>query len=219
MNAEIKILIADDHPIFRKGLRTIIEADSALEIVAEAADGAEAIGAIEKYAPDVAILDVDMPVLGGFEVVRELKKTNLHGAAIIFLTMYKDEGLFNQAIDLGAKGYVLKDSALADIVHAIRAAASGKNFISPSLATFLVNRSNRLGAFADDKPSIQDLTPAEMTVLKLIADHKTSREIAEQLFISPRTVERHRFNICAKLEIHGSNALLKFAIENREKFV
>ncbi len=218
MNSEIKILIADDHPVFRKGLRMIIEADSALQIVAEAEDGAEAVSRVREYEPDVTILDVDMPKLGGFEVARELQKLNL-SSRIIFLTMYKDEGLFNQAMDLVVKGYILKDSAITDIVAAVKAAAEGENFISPPLATFLVNRGNRLAKFTANKPSIQDLTPAEMNVLKLIAEHQTSREIAEKLFISPRTVERHRFNICAKLDIHGSNALIKFAFENKNRIL
>ena len=218
MNQEVKIIIADDHPVFRRGLKMIIESDVDLKVVAEAEDGAEAINHLREFEPDVVILDVDMPKLGGFEVVREMRNSNL-ASEVIFLTMYKDEGLFNQAIDLGVKGYILKDSAIADIVAAVKAAAKGENFISPPLATFLVKRGSRLSEFAENKPSINDLTPAEMNVLKLIADHKTSREIAEQLFISPRTVERHRFNICAKLDIHGSNALLKFAIENRQKFL
>lgn len=218
MNQEINIVIADDHPVFRRGLRMIIESDESLQVVAEAEDGAEAVNRLREFEPDVVILDVDMPKLGGFEVVGEMQKLQL-ATQIIFLTMYKDEGLFNQAIDLGVKGYILKDSAIADIVAAIKSAAKGENFISPPLATFLVNRSSRMAQFAENKPSINDLTPAEMNVLKLIADHKTSREIAEELFISPRTVERHRFNICTKLDVHGTNALVKFAIENKGKLL
>lgn len=193
----------------------ILEADSALEIVTEAEDGAEAVHRLREHEPDAAILDVDMPKLGGFEVARELQKLNL-SSEIIFLTMYKDEGLFNQAMDLGVKGYILKDSAITDIVAAVKAAAKGENFISPPLATFLVNRGNRLAKFAEKKPSIQDLTPTELNILKLIAEHKTSRDIGEKLFISPRTVDRHRYNICTKLDIHGINALVKFAIENKK---
>jgi DNA-binding NarL/FixJ family response regulator len=215
MDSKVKILIADDHPVFRKGLRMILEADSALEIVTEAEDGAEAVHRLREHEPDAAILDVDMPKLGGFEVARELQKLNL-SSEIIFLTMYKDEGLFNQAMDLGVKGYILKDSAITDIVAAVKAAAKGENFISPPLATFLVNRGNRLAKFAEKKPSIQDLTPTELNILKLIAEHKTSRDIGEKLFISPRTVDRHRYNICTKLDIHGINALVKFAIENKK---
>lgn len=218
MNQEIKIIIADDHPVFRRGLRMIIESDADLKVVAEAADGAEAIDFLREFEPHVVILDVDMPKMGGFDAVREMHKSNL-AAQVIFLTMYKDEGLFNQAIDLGVKGYILKDSAIADIVDAIKAAAKGENFISPPLATFLVKRGNRIAKFAENKPSINDLTAAEMKVIKLIAEQKTSREIGEELFISPRTVERHRFNICTKLDVHGTNALVKFAIENKSRLL
>jgi len=215
MNSEISIVIADDHPVYRRGLSLTIAADPALKIVAEAEDGEAALRHIHAKEPDVAVLDVDMPIKGGFDVLREMQTSNLH-TAVIFLTMHKDEGLFNTALDLGVIGYVLKDSAITDIVASIKAAAAGQNFISSPLATFLVNRSHRLATFVEHKPTINDLTPTELRILKLIAEHKTSREIADQLFISVRTVERHRLNIGIKLDLHGSNALLKFAIENKQ---
>jgi len=218
MTTEIRIVIADDHPVFRRGLRMIIEADASLKVVAEAEDGLSAVARIKEAEPDVAVLDVDMPQAGGFEVVRELQKLNLC-TEIIFLTMYKDEGLFNKAMDMGVKGYVLKDSAIADIVASVKMVAAGQNYISQPLATFLVNRSRRMTTFSERIPSINDVTPTERRVLRLIADHKTSREIAEQMFISVRTVERHRLNICAKLYIQGSNALIKFALENRQELI
>jgi DNA-binding NarL/FixJ family response regulator len=208
------VVIADDHPVFRRGLRMIIEADADLKIVAEAEDGISALARVREAEPEVAVLDVDMPGAGGFDVVRELRKLNLH-TQIIFLTMYKDEGLFNKAMDLGIKGYILKDSAIADIVAGIKAAAAGENYISPPLMTFLVNRSTRRAALVQQQPALNDLTPTERRVLTLIAEQKTSRDIAAELFISVRTVERHRLNICTKLDIHGSNALLKFALENK----
>jgi DNA-binding NarL/FixJ family response regulator len=166
----------------------------------------------------VAVLDVDMPEAGGFEVVREMQKLNLHTEAI-FLTMYKDEGLFNKAMDMGVKGYVLKDSAIGDIVASVKAVAAGQNYISQPMATYLVNRSRRLREFVQQTPSINDLTPTERRILRLIADSKTSREIAAELFISIRTVERHRLNICDKLDIHGSNALIRFALENKQQLL
>jgi DNA-binding NarL/FixJ family response regulator len=212
------VVIADDHPVFRRGLRMIIEADADLKIVAEAEDGISALARVREAEPEVAVLDVDMPGAGGFDVVRELRKLNLH-TQIIFLTMYKDEGLFNKAMDLGIKGYILKDSAIADIVAGIKAAAAGENYISPPLMTFLVNRSTRRAALVQQQPALNDLTPTERRVLTLIAEQKTSRDIAAELFISVRTVERHRLNICTKLDIHGSNALLKFALENKHQLL
>lgn len=218
MESEIRILIADDHPVYRRGLTMIISADPSLKLVAEAEDGAAALARIREAAPDVAVLDVDMPQKGGFDVVREMQPLNLH-TAVVFLTMYKDEGLFNTAVELGVKGYVLKDSAVTDIVQSIKAAAAGQNYISAPLATFLVKRSQRLAAFIRQKPSINDLTPTERRILKLISENKTSREIAAELFISIRTVERHRFNVCTKLDLHGSNALIRFALENKDRLL
>ena len=217
-NDKIQILIADDHPVFRGGLRMMIQSEARLAIVAEAEDGVMALELIRKFQPDVAVLDVDMPQADGFAVARELQNSNLH-TQIIFLTMYKDEGLFNQAMDLGVKGYILKDSVIADITAGIKAAAAGKNYISPTLSTFLVNRSRRRVEFAEKTPTINDLTPTELRILKLIARDKISREIADELFISIRTVERHRLNICTKLDIHGNNALLKFALENKQQLL
>lgn len=214
MEPEIRLVIADDHPVYRRGLSMIIAADPALKIVAEAEDGVAALACIQREEPDVAVLDVDMPGRGGFDVVRALQKLPLH-IAVVFLTMHKDEGLFNTAMDLGVKGYVLKDSAITDIVASIKAAAAGDHYISPPLTSYLVKRSQRRTTLLASKPSLDDLTPTELRVLKLIAEHKTSREIAEIMFISVRTVERHRLNIGTKLDLRGSNALLTFALENK----
>ena len=164
--------------------------------------------------PDVAILDVDMPNKDGFEVTRTIIERQLP-VEVIFLTMHKDESLFNAALNLGVKGYVLKDSALADIVNSIKAVGAGENFISPGLSTFLVKRSRRSGLLTEQIPTVNDLTPTERRILKLIGEYKTSKEIAEQLFISIRTVEHHRGNIATKLQLHGSHALIKFALENK----
>jgi DNA-binding NarL/FixJ family response regulator len=122
-------------------------------------------------------------------------------------------------MDLGVKGYVLKDSAIGDIVASVKMVAAKQNYISQPLATYLVNRSRRLTDFVQHTPSINDLTPTERRILQLIADHKTSREIAAELFISVRTVERHRLNICDKLNLHGSNALIRFALENKQQLL
>ena len=216
MTNEITIVIADDHPIFRRGLRMIIQSQELLNIVAEADNGKDALESIKRSAPDVAVLDVNMPEMTGFDVVRELRKTKL-ATEFIFLTMHKDEAMFNTSMDLGVKGYLLKESAVEDITEGIKAVAAGENFISAALATFLFNRSRRNATFVAANLSINDLTATERRVLKMIADDKTSREIADQLSISVRTVERHRQNICDKLEIHGSNALMKFALANKEQ--
>ena len=216
MKNEITIVIADDHPIFRKGLRQVIESDAGVRVAGEAENGGDAYEKARETRADVIVLDVNMPGLDGFEVARMMHESNLP-TAIIFLTMYKDETMFNEALDLGAKGYVLKSSALTDIVDCVRAVSSGQHYISPALSTFLLSRRNSAASFVRQKPSILDLTPTELRVLRLIADAKTSKEIAVDMCISYRTVENHRFNICTKLDLHGSNALVKFAIEHKSQ--
>lgn len=209
MEREINILIADDHPIFRKGLRQILETVTDFTIVAELSDGEEALLALRELKPDVAVLDVDMPKRDGLAIAAIVKEEALP-TAVIVLTMYKEERFFNAALDAGVKGYVIKDSATSDITDAVRAAADGKNFISPVLSTFLMNRLTR----AEATPR-ESLTASERRVLKLVAEAKSNKQIADELFVSIRTVEHHRSNICAKLELEGKNALLAFALTNK----
>ena len=216
MKSDVSIIIADDHPIFRKGLRQILETDRCLRVVAEAEDGHAALAQIAELKPDVAVLDIDMPGADGFEIAGALREKD-SPVAIIFLTMHTDEHIFNTAFDLGVKGYVLKDGAVTEIVKGVKAVAAGENYISPELATFLVRRGNRAAELRQKKPALALLTPTEQRVLKLIADYKTSPEIADELCISPRTVERHRANICQKLELKGSHALLKFATAHKSQ--
>lgn len=206
MKTDIRIVIADDHPVYRRGLSMTIAADPALKIVAEAEDGMAALECIRREEPDVAVLDVDMPGQGGFDVVRALRQLHL-ATEVVFLTMHKDEGLFNTALDLGVKGYVLKDSAITDIVNGIEAVQQGQSFISPALVSYLVK--NRA---ASSVTGLDSLTPAERKVLRMIAQYKTTKEIADALYISPRTVETHRANICQKLNLRGSHSLMRFAL-------
>src|SRR4030095_12048110 len=138
--------------------------------------------------------DIDMPELDGFGVMRALRHEKI-AVEVIFLTIHRDEDFFNEAINLGAKGYVLKDSALTDIVNCVRSLASGKPYVRPALTTLLLNRNRRAASLGLKTPELKDLSPAERRVLKLIAEYKTSREISEELFISHRTVETHRTNI------------------------
>jgi DNA-binding NarL/FixJ family response regulator len=216
MNRETRILIADDHPIFRKGLRQVIETEAGLQVVAEADDGAKALEQLRQLRPDIAVLDIHMPNLSGFEVARTIYDEGL-AVEVIFLTMHKAEDLFNAAMDIGVKGYVLKDSAVTDIVGSIRAILDGQPFISPQLSSFLLTRSARATALRQQKPSLDDLTPTERRILRMLAEYKTSKQIADDLFIHPRTVDNHRANISSKLGLRGSHALLKFAIEHKSE--
>jgi DNA-binding NarL/FixJ family response regulator len=200
--------------VFRRGLRQVIEAEPGLTIVAEAEDGVAALEQIRRLKPKVAVLDIDMPKLDGFAVVKALQQESLP-TGIVILTMHKDEDLFNEAMNRNVQAFILKDSAVQDIAGSIRAVAAGQYFISPAISVYLLNRNRRASAVARQNPGLAALTPTERRVLQLIADYQTNKEIAAALFVSPRTVENHRANICQKLTLHGSHALLRFALENR----
>ena len=212
----IRVLIADDHPIFRNGLRMMIESAPDITLVSEAENGAIALAAIQQHQPDVAVLDLDMPVKDGFEVASAVEEQRLP-TKVIFLTGHKSEALFNKAFDSGVRGYVLKDSAIAEILDSIKTVNAGQSYISPQLSTFLLNRRKKADVLHEEKPTLESITPTERQVLKMVAQEKTSRQIADELCISVRTVEHHRANICLKLGLRGSNALIKFAIGNRSE--
>lgn len=214
MDTQIKIFIADDHPIFRDGLKSLIEKDARLEIIGEAGDGIEALEKLSNLSADIAILDIDMPGKDGFEVARTMRETNLP-TEIIFLTMHKDEHFLSKALDLDVKGYLIKESAVTDIINCIKAVAGGRVFISPAISGFLLKRIKRAEKTKDTNEYLETLTPTERRILILIAEYKTSREIADELFVSFRTVENHRANIARKLDLKGSHAVIKYAVENK----
>ena len=208
------MLIADDHPLFRKGLRQALEEEEAFEIIGEAGDGETALALIERSTPDVAVLDIDMPIMRGLQVAHRIKEKGLF-VAVIILTIYKEEDMFNEAMDAGVYGYVLKESATIDLIEAIKTVTMGRYYFSPALTGHLVSRSQRAKDLLHRKPTLTDLTSAERRILKPISFNKTSKEIVDELSISYRTVETHRTNIATKLNIHGSHSLLKFALENK----
>lgn len=213
---KIRLLLADDHPIVRQGLRLLLEADKQLTVIGEANDGRQALEQIKQLQPDVAILDIDMPQLDGFAVVRVLQSLHMP-VAVIFLTMHSEQELFEAALDLGVKGYVLKESATTDIVHSVKLVAEGKFYLSPALSDLLLKRRRRQDKLEGEQPGLMGLSPTERRVLKLIAEDRTTKEIAAELFISYRTVETHRANICKKLGLHGSMSLLKFAVAHKSE--
>jgi len=207
------ILIADDHPIVRQGLRQLIDREAGFRVVAEVADGGSALQSIQTQRPAIAVLDLDMPELDGFAVAREVKHLKLP-VIIVVLTMYKDELHFNQAIDLEVSGYVLKESAATEIIACLKTVIKGREYFSPALSSFLLSRSRRA---AQEQVGIEQLTPTERRVLALLAELKTTKEIAADLGVSPRTVDNHRAHICAKLELQGSHALTKFALQHTRR--
>jgi DNA-binding NarL/FixJ family response regulator len=211
---EKRILIADDHPIFRSGLRTLINAEASFTVVGEATDGEQALSLITDERPDVAILDYNMPKLNGFELLKKISQSKVPVMPVM-LTMHNDESMFSKAFELGARGYVLKDSAATDIVNCLHAVTQGQVYTSAAVTTYLLRRASRTRAL----DGVESLTPAERNVLRLIADYKTSREIADELSISVRTVENHRSNISGKVGVAGSHALFKFAIQHRSELL
>jgi DNA-binding NarL/FixJ family response regulator len=214
MKPELKLLIVDDHPIFRHGLREIIEQNPGFRIVAEASDGEVALRLIAELKPDIAVVDIDMPRLDGLKMARALIKTNTT-VSVIFLTMHKEEDLYNASIDLGVKAYLLKENAATDIIAALEIVAEGGTYVSPSMLDMNRRRGDRVQQMLSSKPQIETLSPAEHRILKLIAEDHTSKEIADLLKISAKTVENHRQNICHKLNLHGSHSLLKFAFDHK----
>jgi DNA-binding NarL/FixJ family response regulator len=212
VSEKIHILIADDHAIVRQGLRATLERESDFTIIAEAENGADALRLIENLKPAIAVLDVDMPEMNGFDVLRRINEKNL-STAIVFLTVHREGDLLDEALKLGAKGFVLKDSAIADIAASVRAVLKGEFFTSPAMTSYLVNRSLR----PKSGDNLEKLTPTERRVLKLLAEYKTNKEIAAEMFVSPRTVETHRANIALKLNLRGSHALMKFALSVKDE--
>jgi DNA-binding NarL/FixJ family response regulator len=210
------IILADDHPIFRQGLKQLIEKQDGLDVIDEADNGAIALELIKKHLPDVAVLDLDMPELDGFRVARCVQESHLP-TKIIILTMHKDELHFNQAVDLNVRGYVIKDSAANEVINCIKLVASGREYFSPSVSSYLLNRSRRATQY--EQSSIYDLTPTERRVIFLIAELKTTKEIADELGVSPRTIDNHRTHICSKLNLSGSHALAKFALQHKDKLM
>lgn len=212
MDKPIGVILADDHPIFRAGVRQALEKEPGITVVAEAENGEEALVAIMNLKPHVAILDVQMPRMTGLQVAKRIEHLKLT-TQVILLTMLDDKKIFFEAIDAGVRGYVLKDSAVSELHKAIVAVSRDRHYISPSLSGLLVDRKNALSPLA----SLRDLTPTELRILKLVAELKTNQEIADELFISKRTVENHRVNIARKLGLDGTNALLKFALSHQSQ--
>ena len=207
----LRLLLVDDHPIVRTGLRMLFQSEPDMQVVGEVDSGAEAIAAVPRLHPDVVIMDVAMPGMTGIEATRQIK-ANSPETAVLALTMHEDEQYFFAMLNAGASGYIPKRAAPDDLVAAIRVVAEGNVFLYSSLARFLmkdiVEQKLIPAGEGDDR-----LTTREIEVLTLIAEGRTSREIAEDLVISVKTVERHRENIMNKIDIHSRVELVKYAIK------
>lgn len=208
---QLNILIADDHPIFLKGLKEVIESDKSLKVISVAHNGQGAVTAFQSDKRiDVVILDIDMPRMNGLEAAGAILKIR-GDVPIIILTMHKDKALFLKALEIGIQGYLLKENAVVDVISAIYKVAEGNTYLSPELSIHLFKRNKP--ATENDR-LLDTLTQAEKKILNLVAEYKSSREIAELLFISEKTVFNHRMNICKKLNLSGKNSLLRYALEH-----
>jgi DNA-binding NarL/FixJ family response regulator len=208
-----RILLADDHAILRHGLRKTLEHVGGLEVIGEAGDGLELLTLVNRLRPQMVILDISMPKLRGIEAVREIKKAQPY-TKVLILTMHKEREYLYHGISAGAEGYLLKEDSAAELFSAIERVRKGKIYVSPSLSEGLtedwvkLSRGERKGSL-----EIEELSTREREVLKLIAEGKSSKEVGGLLFISPRTVERHRANILDKLNLKKAADLIKYAVQ------
>jgi len=212
---KVRLILADDHPVVRHGFKEIIEKDEKYQIIAECGNGMEALSLLRELEPDIAVLDISMPDLNGLQIVKTIKSENAKTEFII-LTMYEEEEYFDEAMNAGVKGYILKESALTDLLGAVQSVSDGKYFISPAISDYVIRRNKNIRNVKSSLPSVDELTTVERKVLKLISENKTSKEIGELLFISYKTVQNHRNNICNKFGLKGHNKLLQFALENKK---
>jgi len=214
----VRILLVDDHPMFRRGLVEAIAADSGLHVVGEAGSGEEALDFLRSTRVDVAVLDVTLPKMDGLELAARLLGLK-PPVGVVLLTMHNSEQIFNAAIDLGVQAYILKDEMVDGVIEAVRKASRGEPYVSPSLSGFIMRRGRQSRRFQREVDGLTMLTPTERSILKRVAEDKSSREIATELFISPRTVGTHRSNISTKLGLNGSHSLLSFALLNRSEIL
>ncbi len=202
-------IIADDHEIVRRGLRGILEGEGGCRVVAEAADGLTAAQLVEKHKPNILILDLNMPRLHGIEVLRQTRGTSAQ-TRVIVLSMHNDEAYVIESLRAGAAAYILKGSESQEILQALKEVLAGRRFLSATLSEWAINA--LVAKPADDSDPLQSLTQRERMVVQLAAEGHTNPEIAEKLFISPRTAETHRTNLLRKLGLHTQTDLVRFAI-------
>jgi DNA-binding NarL/FixJ family response regulator len=207
----IRILLADDHTIVRKGLRMLLESNEGFQVIAEAADGRQAVALAEQHHPDVIVMDLAMPVLNGIEAARQICSKDAP-PAIVFLSMHSDESYVLKALKSGAKGYLLKDSAEHDLINAVKSLSDGKAFFSPAISKMLVEDYVRQMREQKLEDSYDLLTSREREVLQLLAEGRSNKEVATVLDLSLHTVETHRGHILQKLNLHSGAEMILYAI-------
>ncbi|RPI13936.1 MAG: DNA-binding response regulator [Ignavibacteriae bacterium] len=211
---KIRILIADDSQIFRNGICSTLEGYEKIAVISECSTGIEAFEKCKELKPDIAVLDIEMPGMNGLEVLkainREISCTNT-----VILTGYKEDAYFEEAFENNVTGYLLKDCLEDELIKCLEYVAEGENYISPAVSSYFMKIQHNKRKSAVQPASFDSLTPTEKSILKLIAENKTNKQIADELFNSIRTIETHRNNICTKLGLKGHNALLLFSLKNK----
>jgi DNA-binding NarL/FixJ family response regulator len=215
-NEPIRVLIADDHALFRRGLNMVLESEDGIDVVAEAEDGQDAIAKAEEFAPDVVLMDVRMPRVSGIEATRTIRDV-IPTAKILMLTVSDEEEDLYEAIKAGANGYLLKEISVEEVAEAIRAVVQGQSLISPSMASKLLSEFNALARKAAERQQFPTpvLTGRELEVLKLVARGMSNREVADELYISENTVKNHVRNILEKLHLHSRMEAVMYAVRQR----
>jgi two-component system response regulator NreC len=207
----IRILLADDHTVVRKGLRLLLESVPEFQVIADASSGREAVALAEQHMPDVIVMDVAMPILNGIEAARQIT-AKLPQTAVVFLSMHGDESYVLRALKAGARAYLLKDSAEYDLIQAVKAVSEGKAFFSPAISKMLVEDYMRQMRERGVEDSYELLTTREREVLQVLAEGKSNKDVAALLNLSLYTVETHRSNIFQKLNLHSGAELILYAI-------
>jgi len=213
---KIRVMVVDDHDIVRYGICSVLKSSPDIEVVGEASNGVQAVDQFNDLMPDVVLLDISMPEMNGIETTRTIVR-NHSNARVLILTMHLNEEYLNQVLSAGASGYILKNTEIGEMLNAIRTVAQGRQIFSAPISTLMTEKYVRSAQYNQDSKDSDNpsLTKRETEILQKIADGKTSQEIAEILFISPRTVDTHRANLIQKLGVKNSAGLVRYAIENQ----
>jgi len=212
--AKIRVLLTDDHTLFRQGIRTLLAAEGDIEVAGEAVNAAEAVALAKEIRPDLILMDIGMQGLSSFEATRQIRRDH-PDTRVVFLSMYDDEDYLAECVDMGASGYVLKDSPAEQLVSAIREVHRGGSYLSPRLLTKLVDDFRAQGNGTVRQPRFGTLTKREREILKMLAEGRSVKEIAAAFSLSVKTVEAHKFNLMRKLDIHNKAQLVQYAIQKK----
>ena len=210
----IRCILVDDHTLFREGLRRVLEAEPDIQVTGEASNASEAIARVRELRPDVVLIDIGMPGMSSFEAARVINR-EFTGTRLIFLTMYEDEEYLLQCLDVGASGYILKDSPGPKLISAVREVSQGRKYLSPQVLGKLVDDLRARSQGPQIVARSSTLTPREREVVKLIAEGNSVKEIAAMLGLSVKTIEAHKFNLMRKLNIHNKAQLVTYAIQKK----